>query len=78
MKDKFLPHKLIRNVVYPMRPWFYSPFKGEKDGLLRYKTHWNFIQPNTRMLVEKTFEMLKTKFKILPKNKTFHYTTCQT
>jgi hypothetical protein len=39
MKDKFLLHKLIKNVAYPMQPWFYSPFKGEKDGLLKYKTH---------------------------------------
>ena len=28
-----LPYKLIGDVAYPMRPWFYSPFKGEKDGL---------------------------------------------
>jgi len=47
MKDKILLHKLIRNDVYPMQPWFYSPFKSEKDGLLKYKTHWNFIQPST-------------------------------
>jgi hypothetical protein len=52
-----------------MRPWFYSPFKGEKDGLLKYKTHWNFIQPNIKMLVERTFEMLKTIFRILLKKK---------
>jgi hypothetical protein len=41
--DKFLLYKLIGNVVYPMQPWFYSPFKGEKNGLPRYKTHWNLI-----------------------------------
>jgi len=39
MKDKFLPYKLINDVVYPMRPWFYSPFKGEKDKLPRYNAH---------------------------------------
>jgi hypothetical protein len=37
MKDELLLRKLIRNVVYPMQPWFYSPFQGEKDGLPIYK-----------------------------------------
>jgi hypothetical protein len=32
MNDKFSPYKLIEDVVYPMQPWFYSPFKGEKYG----------------------------------------------
>ncbi len=54
-------------VACPMWPWFYSPFKGEKDGLLRYKTHWNFIQYNIRVLVERTFGMLKGRFRILLK-----------
>jgi hypothetical protein len=62
MKNDFLPYKLIRDVVYSMQPWFYSPFKGEKDGLPRYKTHWNFIQSSTRMSVERTFGMLKGRF----------------
>ncbi len=30
MKDKFLAYKLIGDVVYPMWPWFYFPFKDEK------------------------------------------------
>jgi hypothetical protein len=29
-KNKFLPYKLIGNAAYPMWPWFYFPFKGEK------------------------------------------------
>jgi hypothetical protein len=33
MKGAFLPYKLIGNATYPIRPWFYSPFKGEKKGL---------------------------------------------
>ncbi len=33
MSGTFLPYKLITNVDYPMHPWFYSPFKGEKNGL---------------------------------------------
>jgi hypothetical protein len=67
-KDELLLHKLIRNVTYPMWPWFYSPFKGEKDGLPKYKAHWNFIQFSTSMLMEKTFGMLKGRFKILLNN----------
>ncbi len=66
MKEKILPFKLIRD-VYPMQPWFYSSFKGEKDGLPKYKRHWNFTQFNTKMLVERVFGMLKGKFKILLK-----------
>jgi hypothetical protein len=50
-----------------MWPWFYSPFKGEKDGLPKYTAHWNFIQSSTRMSVERAFGMLKGRFKILLK-----------
>ncbi len=50
-----------------MRPWFYYPFKGEKNGLLKYKARWNFIQYNIRVLVERAFGMLKSRFKILQK-----------
>jgi len=30
---------LIRDATYPMRSWFYSPFKGEKEGLPKAKTY---------------------------------------
>jgi hypothetical protein len=66
-EDKSLPYKLIGNVAYPMQPWFCSPLKVEKNKLPRYKAHWNFIQFNTRMSIERTFGMLKGRFKILPK-----------
>jgi len=39
MKDKFLPYKLVGDVTYPMRPWFYYPFKGDENGLPKYKAH---------------------------------------
>jgi hypothetical protein len=42
MKDKFLCYKLIGDVVYPIPPWLYSPFKGEKDGLAKYKSTLEF------------------------------------
>jgi hypothetical protein len=40
---KVLPYKLIGDAACSMQPWFYSPFKGEKEGLPRYKQHLNFI-----------------------------------
>jgi hypothetical protein len=67
MKNIFLPYKLIGDVTYPMQPSFNSPFKGDKDGLPRYKAHWNFIQSSTKMSVERAFGMLKGKFKLLLK-----------
>jgi hypothetical protein len=58
-----------------MHAWFYFPFKGEKDGLPWYKPHWNFIQSNANMLVERSFGMLKGKLKeFIQKNK---YSLCQ-
>jgi hypothetical protein len=63
----FLPYKLIGDAAYPMRPWFYSPFKGEKEGMSRAKAHWNFIQSSTRMAVERAFGILKGRWRILLK-----------
>jgi hypothetical protein len=37
MKGELIPYKLIGDVAYPMRPWFYSPFKGEKEGFVKGK-----------------------------------------
>jgi hypothetical protein len=67
MSGMFLPYKLIGDAAYPMRPWFYSPFKGEKAGLSREKQHWNFIQSSTRMAVERAFGMLKGRWRFLLK-----------
>ena len=67
MKGELLPYKLIGDAAYPMRPWFYFPFKGEKDGLPRAKAHWNFIQLSTRMAVERAFGILKGRWRILLK-----------
>ena len=30
-------HNLIDDVAYSIRPWFYSQFKGNKDGLSKEK-----------------------------------------
>jgi hypothetical protein len=65
MRNAFLPYKLIGDAAYPMRPWFYSPFKG--TGLSAEKAHWNFIQSSTRMVVERTFGILKGRWRILLK-----------
>jgi len=50
-----------------MRPLFYSPFKGEKEGLLKTKSYWNFIQLKTHMAMERVFGILKGQWKILLK-----------
>jgi hypothetical protein len=68
MSGTFLPYNLIGNIAYLIRPWFYSPFKGEKTGLSREKQYWNFIQSSTRMAVERAFGMLKGKWRIQLKN----------
>ena len=67
MKDELLPYKLMGDAAYPMRPWIYSPFKGEKDELPRIKTHWNFIQSLTKMAVERAFDILKGRWRIILK-----------
>jgi hypothetical protein len=63
----FLPYKLIGDIAYPMKPWFYSPFKGEKERMSRAKVHWNFIQSSIRMAVERAFGILKGRWRILLK-----------
>jgi hypothetical protein len=67
MSGQLAPYKLVGDAAYPMRPWFYSPFKGEKEGLPRAKAHWNFIQSSTRMAVERAFGILKGRWRILLK-----------
>ena len=67
MKGKLLPYKLMGDATYPMRPWFYSPFKGEKDGLPRVKAHWNFIQSSIRMAVKRVFGILIGRWRIMLK-----------
>jgi hypothetical protein len=59
MKGAFLSYPLIGDATYPMRPWFYSPFKGEEKGLSRAKMYWNFIQSNTQITMERAFGILK-------------------
>jgi hypothetical protein len=61
MKYELLPCKLMGDVVYPIRLWFYSHFKDEKDGLSRAHAHWKFIQSSIRMAVESFFDILKKK-----------------
>ena len=67
MKNKYLPYKLIGDAAYPMRPWFFTPFKGVKDGLSPEKNHWNYIQSSTRMVVERALGWLKGRWRILLK-----------
>ena len=67
MKGAFLPFKFIGDAAYSMRSWFYSPFKGKKNGLSREKEFWNFIQSSTRMAIERAFGILKGRWRILLK-----------
>ncbi len=42
MKNKFLPYEQIGRCL-PNATIVLVFFKGEKDKLLRYKAHWNFL-----------------------------------
>jgi hypothetical protein len=42
-----------------MRSWFYSPFRVEKEELLKAKAYKDIIQLNIRMVIERTFGILK-------------------
>ena len=64
---KLSPYCLVGNAAYPCRPWMLVPFKGHKDGLSREEYHWNFLQSSIRMCVERTFSMLKGRWRILLK-----------
>ena len=66
-RSELLPYKLIGDATYPIRPWFYSPFQGENEGLPRAKCHWNFIQSSTRMAVKRAFGILKGWWRIILK-----------
>ena len=67
MKNKYLPYKLIGDVVYTMRPWFFTPFKGVKDGVSSKMNHKNYIQSSTRMAVKRAFGCLKGRWRIFLK-----------
>jgi hypothetical protein len=57
LRGEFLPYKLIGDAAYPLRPWFFSPFKGTR--LTAEKAHWNFFQSNIIIAVERAFGILK-------------------
>jgi hypothetical protein len=67
MEGKYMPYKLIGDAAYPVRPWMYCPFKGQKDVLSRCRANWNFIQPSTQMCVERAFGILKGRWRIIMK-----------
>ena len=64
---KLYPYTLVGDAAYPCRPWMLAPFKGHKDGLSREEYNWNFVQSSTRMCVERTFGMLKGRWRIFLK-----------
>ena len=65
---KFKSYKLIGDAGYPIKPSFILPFKGSKSGLSRHKQYWNFIQSSIKMAVERVFEILKGRWRILLKH----------
>lgn len=66
-EGRLAPYALVRDASYPACPWMFPPFKGHKDGLSREQYHWNFIQSSTRMCVERSFGLLKGRWRILLK-----------
>jgi hypothetical protein len=67
MEGRLHPYKLIGDAAYPIRPWMYCPFKGEKTELSQIQANWNFVQSSTRMCVERAFGILKGRWKIIMK-----------
>lgn len=67
MKNKCLPYKLIGDAAYPLRPWFFSPFKGIKDSLPYEKNHWKFIKSCIGMAGEWAFGCLIGRWRIILK-----------
>ena len=66
-EGRLAPYALVGDAAYLARPWMFPPFKGHKDGLSREEYHWNSIQSNTRMCVERSFGLLKGRWRILLK-----------
>ena len=67
MEGKFQPYKLIRDAAYKVRPWMYCLFKGGKTTISGKDANWNFIQASTRMCVERTFGILKGRWRVIMK-----------
>ena len=60
------------DAAYPCRPWMLAPFKGHKDGLTREEYNWNYVQSSTHMCIERSFGMLKGRWRILLKRIDVH------
>ena len=69
---KLSPYTLVGDAAYPCRPWMLAPYKGHKDGLTREEYYWNFVHISTRMCVERTFGLLKGRWRILRKMMDVH------
>ena len=65
--SKLHPYALVGDATYLCCLWMLAPFKGHKDGLSCEEYHWNYVQSSTRMCVERAFDMLKGKWRILLK-----------
>lgn len=70
--DKLSPYALVGDAVYSCRPWMLALFRCHIDRLSREEYHWNYIQNSTCMCIEKTFGMLKVRWRILLKRVNVH------
>ena len=67
MEGRLYPYKLIRDAIYPIKPWMYCPFKRRKTKLSQIQENWNFVQSSTRMYIKRAFRILKGRWRIIMK-----------
>ena len=55
---------LLGDSAHPLKTWLMAPCK-DYGNLTAQKTNYNFLQSSTRMVVEKSFALLKGRFRKL-------------
>ena len=82
-EGKLNPYALLGDAAYQPHPWMLTPYFGCKNRFSREQKHWNFIQSNSQMCVERAFGILKLYWRIFLKKMDFlmqhilaHVTTC--
>eukprot|EP00033_Pygsuia_biforma_P005140 GCRY01005644.1.p1 GENE.GCRY01005644.1~~GCRY01005644.1.p1 ORF type:complete len:202 (+),score=40.03 GCRY01005644.1:750-1355(+) len=53
---------MLADAAYPLFPYLITPFKGSLNGR---QQHFNFVHSSTRMVVERSFGILKGRFQYL-------------
>ena len=63
IEDLFLNNTfLIGDSAYPLLSWLVPPFR-DNGHLTRQQRKFNYLQSSTRMVVEKAFGLLKSRFR---------------